>query len=147
MTPFDKIKEYIKTGNIDPIWEDYDVLNWVDWRDFDSDIVNYFKDYIESEDYEGIERDEYDVDIIYKGNKYSINYPNDYADRDTTLISLNEIISDEYDIRLAEESDGNDTLAFSILKNTEWKALEDEFGTDTVNKFYRKIKRGEAIFG
>lgn len=146
MTSFEKINSYLKSQDIDSIWDDNEALTWIDWREYDCDIVNYFSNHIGSDILKGKEDGEYGVIITYKDKNYSISYPNNFADRDTTLISLNEVIADEYEIRLFLPSEGNDTLGFSILTKDEWHSLENEFGKDTVDASYRKLTKGIPIF-
>lgn len=145
---FEKINSYLESKDVDSLWDDSEVITWIDWREYDCDIVNYFSDYVGGgETLNGQEDGEYGVNITYKGKISSIPYPNDCADRDTTLIFLNEVIADEYEIKLFIPSEGSDTLGFSILKKTEWQSLEEKFRKGAVDESFRKLIKGTAIFG
>jgi len=149
----DELRSYIENDDIDieDFDEDEKIVTWIDHREDDADIVRYFEGIIESGhlsaewvDVEG--RQDRDVAIEYKNIKNSIDYPGEYTDRDTTITFLNEMISDDYEIRFCKESDGNDTLAFIILENKEWSSLEDSFGSKKLNGLFAKISPGDIFF-
>ena len=82
----------------DEFWES-DALIWVDWRDFDESIIEYFNKKLPDEDkiqFECVETEkERGVDIFMKKNGVSapIPYADDCTDRDTTLRSIQEYLS------------------------------------------------------
>lgn len=75
----------------DEFWES-DALIWVDWRDFDESIINYFNEKLPDADkiqFECAETEkERGVDIFMKKNGVSapIPYADDCTDRDTILM-------------------------------------------------------------
>ena len=70
----------------------------------------------------------------------------DKTDRDTTIITLNEVLSPDYEIRFCIDSDGSDTLAFLPLSAKQWADLEAGVGRRKINNRFREIKRGITMF-
>ena len=69
-TDFEIVKEFMKNSeNIDLIW-DSEALIWIDWREYDEDIVRYFNDKLEDKiEFEFIDnRKDYGEDIVLKKN-------------------------------------------------------------------------------
>ncbi len=67
-TDFEIVKEFMKnSGNIDLIW-DSEALIWIDWREYDEDIVRYFNDKLEDKiEFELIDNGkDYGADIVLK---------------------------------------------------------------------------------
>ena len=101
----------------DEFWDSGELI-WIDWRDFDDSIINYFNKKLPDEDkiqFECVESEkERGIDIFLKkdGVSRSVPYGDDCTDRDTTLKSIQEYVSPKYQIRWYMESLGSDTLAF-----------------------------------
>ncbi len=147
MNRIEIIKKYLTTNDLDILLEAEDALFWVDWGEYDSDIIEYCENMILSGQLSAKEYGEYGVEITYKGQSIKIDYPNDFADRDTTLTILSEVIKDNYSLRFSIDTDGSDTLGFVALKHDEWAEIEKEVGTDIVERKFKKIKQGDKIFG
>lgn len=119
----------------------YEVAMWVDWREFDEDIIRYCQDILQDEnlkleiDEDIVESRGIDIYIIYKGVKSKINYDEDKTSRDKTLIALNEAIKEDYQLRFCIESDGSDTLCFVPLSVQQWKYLEEKYPKKVNEKF------------
>ena len=60
-------------------------------------------------------------------------------DRDTTIKSINELIKDDFSIRLLVDSAEDDTLSFCVLPNEQWEMLEKEFGKNNLNRYFIKV--------
>ena len=129
-----------------------DAITWVDWREYDEDIISYFNGLLPQEDIVNLEIKEIKlgrgIDIILKkDNKtLAIPYEDDETDRDITIKTLDEFISPKYQIRLFSESLGDDTLAFTVLNADEWKDLENEFGKEKLEFFFTPVSQFKGIF-
>ena len=127
-------------------------ITWIDWREYDEDIISYFNGLLPQEDIVDVEIKEIKlgrgIDIILKkDNKtLAIPYEDDETDRDITIKTLDEFISPKYQIRLFSESLGDDTLAFTVLNADEWKDLENEFGKEKLEFFFTPVSQFKGIF-
>ena len=127
-------------------------ITWIDWREYDEDIISYFNGLLPQEDIVDVEIKEIKlgrgIDIILKkGNKsLTIPYEDDRTDRDIAIKTLNDFISPKYQIRVFMESIGDDTLAFTVLNSDEWKELENEFGKEKLEFFFTPVSQFKGIF-
>ncbi|PIM77770.1 glutathione reductase [Fusobacterium pseudoperiodonticum] len=127
-------------------------ITWIDWREYDEDIISYFNCLLPQEDIVDVEIKEIKlgrgIDIILKkDNKtLTIPYENDKTDRDITIKTLNDFIAPKYQIRVFMESLGDDTLAFTVLNSDEWKDLENEFGKEKLEFFFTPVSQFKGIF-
>ena len=127
-------------------------ITWIDWREYDEDIISYFNGLLPQEDIVDVEIKEIKlgrgIDIILKkGNKtLTIPYEDDATDRDITIKTLNDFISPKYQVRVFMESIGDDTLAFTVLNSDEWKELENEFGKEKLEFFFTPVSQFKGIF-
>lgn len=127
-------------------------ITWIDWREYDEDIISYFNCLLPQEDIVDVEIKEIKlgrgIDIILKkDNKtLTIPYENDKTDRDITIKTLNDFIAPKYQIRVFMESLGDDTLAFTVLNSDEWKELENEFGKEKLEFFFTPVSQFKGIF-
>ena len=150
---YNEIKEFLK----DPIknreaFFNNSAITWIDWREYDEDIISYFNCLLPQEDIVDVEIKEIKlgrgIDIILKkDNKtLTIPYENDKTDRDITIKTLNDFIAPKYQIRVFMESIGDDTLAFTVLNTDEWKNLENEFGKEKLEFFFTPVSQFKGIF-
>ena len=127
-------------------------ITWIDWREYDEDIISYFNGLLPQEDIVGVEIKEIKlgrgIDIILKkGNKsLTIPYEDDRTDRDITIKTLNDFISPKYQIRVFMESIGDDTLAFTVLNSDKWKELENLVGKEKLDFFFTPVSELKGIF-
>ncbi|PHI13967.1 glutathione reductase [Fusobacterium polymorphum] len=127
-------------------------ITWIDWREYDEDIISYFNCLLPQEDIVDVEIKEIKlgrgIDIILKkDNKtLTIPYEDDATDRDITIKTLNDFISPKYQVRVFMESIGDDTLAFTVLNSDEWKELENEFGKEKLEFFFTPVSQFKGIF-
>lgn len=149
-TDFEIVKEFMKNSeNIDLIW-DSEALIWIDWREYDEDIVRYFNDKLEDKiEFEFIDnRKDYGEDIVLKKNDERLQIPyNEVMERDITIKYMNDFIGPQYQIRWFMESFGGDTLAFVLLTPEEWGDLEEEFGANNIKHYFSEINLDSAMFG
>ena len=131
----------INPQNTDQLLES-NALVEIDWREYDEDIVKYFNKAICNmisvcrEDNKKPYGD--DIILIYKDKSMLIPYQ-EKMDRDTTIKSINELIKDDFSIRLLVDSAEDDTLSFCVLPNEQWEMLEKEFGRNNLNRYFIKV--------
>ena len=150
---YNEIKEFLENpvDNMENFFNSR-AITWIDWREYDEDIISYFNGLLPQEDIVGVEIKEIKlgrgIDIILKkDNKVlTIPYEDDETDRDITIKTLDEFISPKYQIRLFSESLGDDTLAFTVLNSNEWKELENEFGKEKLEFFFTPVSQFKGIF-
>ena len=127
-------------------------ITWIDWREYDEDIISYFNGLLPQEDIVDVEIKEIKlgrgIDIILKkGNKtLTIPYEDDRTDRDITIKTLNDFISPKYQIRVFMESIGDDTLAFTVLNSDKWKELENLVGKEKLDFFFTPVSELNGLF-
>ena len=150
---YNEIKEFLENpvDNMENFFNSR-AITWIDWREYDEDIISYFNGLFPQEDIVDVEIKEIKlgrgIDIILKkDNKtLTIPYEEDETDRDITIKTLDEFISPKYQIRLFSESLGDDTLAFTVLNSDEWKDLENEFGKEKLEFFFTPVSQFKGIF-
>ena len=127
--------------NTDQLWESNAIVE-IDWREYDENVVKYFNKAIGNmisvcrEDNKKPYGD--DIILIYKDKSVIIPYQ-EKMDRDTTIKSINEVIKDDFSIRLLVDSAEDDTLSFCVLPNEQWEMLEKEFGRNNLNRYFIKV--------
>nr|WP_241635554.1 glutathione reductase [Fusobacterium gastrosuis] len=145
----DVLKRFLQNPKENEEIIDADTLIWVDWREYDEDIISYFsekmKDKIEVEFISNNQPYGDDICLKYKDKSLIIPYK-EKMDRDTTIKYLNEFIKPKYEIRLWSESLGDDTLAFIVLKQNLWEELEKEFGKRILNNYFCQITLSSKMF-
>lgn len=146
---YENIKKFLEdTENFEPLIES-DSLIWIDWREYDEDIISYVNEKLEDK-IEMVLQDNgkpYGEDIILKHKDKSLMIPyKEKMDRDTTIKYLNEFIQPKYEIRFCIESLGDDTLAFVVLTKDLWNQLENEFGKQKVLYYFEEINLESKMF-
>ena len=128
---------------------DSEAIIWIDWREDDEDVVNYFNDMMDEPiDIQTVSNGKPQGDdiVLQKGDKeLQIPY-GDEKDRDVTIKYFNDFVQPDYEVRWFVESLGNDTLGFTVLSGAEWTNLEDEFGADTVRYYFEPINLESNMF-
>lgn len=132
----DTIRQFLKTGNLDDLWEKEPVI-WIDHRDYDEAIIEYCEAQLNTgklsvEVLEAQNELGYELKIIYGDKTKIVPFDPQNVSRDTTLITLNQLITPDYEIRLWMDSIGSDTLAFILLSSHDWSTLADEFGQEKI---------------
>lgn len=128
---------------------DSEAIIWIDWREYDEDVVNYFNDMMDEPiDIQTVSNGKpYGDDIVLKkGDKELLIPYGDEQDRDVTIKYFNDFVKPDYEVRWFAESLGNDTLGFTVLSGAEWANLEDEFGADTVRYYFEPINLESNMF-
>ena len=128
---------------------DSEAIIWIDWREDDEDVVNYFNDMMDEPiDIQTVSNGKsYGDDIVLqKGDKELLIPYGDEKERDVTIKYFNEFVKPDYEVRWFTESLGNDTLGFTVLSGAEWAKLNDEFGADTVRYYFEPINLDSNMF-
>ena len=128
---------------------DSEAIIWIDWREYDEDVVNYFNDMMDEPiDIQTVSNGKpYGDDIVLKKGDKELQIPyGDEQDRDVTIKYFNDFIKPDYEVRWFVESLGNDTLGFTVLSGAEWAKLDDEFGADTVRYYFEPINLESNMF-
>ena len=128
---------------------DSEAIIWIDWREYDEDVVNYFNDMMDEPiDIQTVSNGKpYGDDIVLKNGNKELQIPyGDEQDRDVTIKYFNDFVKPDYEVRWFVESLGNDTLGFTVLSGAEWANLEDEFGADTVRYYFEPINLESNMF-
>ena len=128
---------------------DSEAIIWIDWREDDEDVVNYFNDMMDEPiDIQTVNNGKpYGDDIVLQKGDNELLIPyGDEKNRDVTIKCFNEFVKPDYEVRWFTESLGNDTLGFTVLSGAEWANLEDEFGADTVRYYFEPINLESNMF-
>ena len=128
---------------------DSEAVIWIDWREYDEDVVRYFNDMMDESIYiQTVSNGKlYGDDIVLqKGDKEILIPYGDEKDRDVTIKYFNDFVQPDYEVRWFTESLGNDTLGFTVLSGVEWAKLNDEFGADTVRYYFEPINLESNMF-
>lgn len=128
---------------------DSEAIIWIDWREYDEDVVNYFNDMMDEPiDIQIVSNGKpYGDDIVLKNGNKELQIPyGDEQDRDVTIKYFNDFVKPDYEVRWFAESLGNDTLGFIVLSGAEWAKLDDEFGADTVRYYFEPIDFESDMF-
>ena len=128
---------------------DSEAIIWIDWREYDEDVVRYFSDVMaEPIDIEIVGNGKpYGDDIVLRKGDKELQIPyGDEQDRDVTIKYFNDFVQPDYEVRWFVESLGNDTLGFTVLSVAEWAKLDDEFGADTVLYYFEPIDFESDMF-
>ena len=121
---------------------DSEAIIWIDWREYDEDVVHYFNDMMDEPiDIQTVSNGKsYGDDIVLQKGDKELQIPySDEQDRDVTIKYFNDFVQPDYEVRWFTESLGNDTLGFTVLSGAEWAKLNDEFGADTVRYYFEPI--------
>ena len=128
---------------------DSEAIIWIDWREYDEDVVNYFNDMMDEPiDIQTVSNGKsYGDDIVLQKGDKELQIPySEEKDRDVTIKYFNDFVQPDYEVRWFVESLGNDTLGFTVLSGAEWAKLNDEFGADTVRYYFEPINLESNMF-
>ena len=132
---YNEIKEFFENpvDNMENFFNSR-AITWIDWREYDEDIISYFNGLLPQEDIVDVEIKEIKlgrgIDIILKKDNKT----------------LNDFISPKYQVRVFMESIGDDTLAFTVLNSDEWKELENSVGKKKLDFFFTPVSELNGLF-
>ena len=151
----EEIRTFLADNPIENIETFFDSENifWVDWREYDEDIMSYVNDELSEEDqieWKTIPSEKegaLDTVILKKDEKEAIiPYDEDKWDRDTTLKSIGKFIDDKYKLCWFKPSLGGDTLGFVVIENEDWEKLIAEFGEEKLKFYFSPVTEENAMF-
>lgn len=120
------------------LYEDESEVFWVDWREDDGELAGYCESLINSGKLSS-RWDGEDLLVQYGDTQKKVPLTQSGSDRHITLLAINEIFSSDYEVRLVWESDGSDTVAFSVLPKDTWNELEGRYGKEKVSKAFLQL--------
>jgi hypothetical protein len=128
------------------LFDDDDTIFWVDWREFEGDIVRYCEAVLQTGrlTYEWVQTDKpgkRDLYISYNGKRIHVPLTGGPGDRHLALCVLNQVLAPDYEVRFCIDSNGSDTLAFLPLPSAKWTELEQQYGMAVSRHFYRFAER------
>lgn len=152
MTNQQKIAEFLNNLTLEEIYDQSDLLIWIDWREAEEDLIDYFNEQLPEPDRIDCEIVEIDkprgVDIVLSSQekKMTIPFADDVTDRDSAIRAMQEMLSPQYQIRWFMESLGNDTLAFALLPTVQWEELVQQFGKHKVDHYFQPVTNTSVMF-
>ena len=126
--------------------DDEATVFWVDWREEDDAIVDACETVLATGELAGelVETDSdegFEVYVRYGKTRLRVPLTFSGADRHVTLLTLNEALSPDFEVRFCRDSAGSDTLAFLPLPVPLWDDLERRFGGEVGRRFARLAAR------
>jgi len=148
-----ELKQFLEdTNEVDSLLES-DSIIWIDWREYDEDIVSYVNDELNEADkieWKTIPSEKegaLDIVTLKKDEKEAvIRYDEDKWDRDTTLKSIGKFIDDKYKLCWFKPSLGGDTLSFVVIGNEDWEKLSAEFGEEKLKFYFSPVTEENEMF-
>jgi len=151
----EQIRTFLADNPIENIETFFDSENifWVDWREYDEDIVSYVNDELSEEDQiewattPSEKEGALDIVTLKKDKKEEvIPYNENGWDRDTTLKSIGKFIDDKYKLCWFKSSLGGDTLGFVVIENDGWEKLIAEFGEEKLKYYFSPVTEENEMF-
>jgi hypothetical protein len=109
----------------------------VDWREADDAIVEYCESVLQTGRLSAEWVDD-DLFVIFGSKRVRVPLTQSESDRHITLLSLNEALSPEFEVRMLYASVGSDTATFIPLDTESWSALERE-ASEVVSRRFHKL--------
>lgn len=118
-------------------------LVWVDWRDDAAELVTYFAGYFPDGDLR-VSGDE-TVRIRFRDRRVTMKRRHDPKDKHRALLALGRVLAPEFELRLAVDSLGGETLAFAVLPTAEWRKLERRY-LDGIARSFLSIEKNSDVW-
>lgn len=99
---------------------------WIDWRDMDSSVVEYFSDSLKEDLLIGQET-ETSLVITYEGRTIDLSIEEIGKERYNTIRAINKLIAPNYEIRAVRRSMRGDTHCFLIAPSWLWQNLQESY--------------------
>lgn len=116
---------------------------WVDWRDFDSSIISYFSQALKNQQIT-CEETEAALVISYEGKAVEIAYDDIGKERYNTIRILNNVLAEDYEIRVLSRGVDGDTHCFLIAPSWLWQELESAH-SEQLGRKVRKITPADGF--
>lgn len=95
-------------------------LVWIDWRSFESEVVEGFSEQLDEDDAIEMLDEESPTDLVHRGVAYRIPLTESGRDRYVMIASVAEILKDRYSVFVHSDSyGGSDTHGFLLLSNAD----------------------------
>ncbi|MEK5231292.1 hypothetical protein MHB42_05905 [Lysinibacillus sp. FSL K6-0232] len=152
LTNQQQVAQFLKHAIVEDIYEQFNVLVWIDWREAEEDVIAYFNEQLPITDQIACKIAEIDkprgVDIVLTSQEKMMTIPfaDDRTDRDSAIRAMQDMLSPRYQIRWFMESLGDDTLAFVLLPARQWKELEQQFGKRKVDYYFQPVTNSSVMF-
>ncbi len=118
---------------------------WVDWREDDAEIIKYCTEIVGA-DRVRAEEDESDLFVTGNGKRLRVPLTESSDDRHITLLSVNQVLAPDHEIRYVWASHGSDTACLLLLASSEWDMLEAEYGSKRVDVAFLRLRGRPNIF-
>jgi hypothetical protein len=116
----------------------------VDWGAFDEDIVRDCESVLGTGRLSAEWIDDH-LFVIFGSKRLRVPLTESVADRHITLLTLNEALSPEFEVRMLYASVGNDSGTFVPLRSDAWAALEQE-AEEVVSRRFHKLRKHPNAF-
>ena len=119
----EEIRTFLADNPIENIETFFDSENifWVDWREYDEDIVSYVNDELSESD--------------------QIEWVTTPSEKEGALD-----IDDKYKLCWFKPSLGGDTLGFVVIENDGWEKLIAEFGEEKLKYYFSPVTEENEMF-
>ena len=123
---------------------------WVDWREEDDAIAGYCEGILKTGSLRGevVDIDDepgFEIHISYRDRRLKVPLVVGPEDRHLTVLTLNQVLAPEYEIRALAASRGSDSVAFAPLALQDWAALEARFGP-RMDEHFVKLRQRPNVF-
>lgn len=121
------------------------IVAWVDHREEEESIILEIESCLKtgslrSEVVESDNEHGFDFFIEFKGKKKRVPFVTlGTHNRQEAIVTLNEILVPDYEVRFCVDSSGNDTLAYIPLSCTDWQTLEEKYTPEKVRRYFYPI--------
>ena len=132
--------------SVGALFEDEATTFWVDWREDEADIVGYCESVLQTgqltaEWVRAATPRGSDLFISFNGRRKRAPLVNGFEDRHIALLTLNQVLAPDFEVRFCIDSNGSDTLAFLPMASAKWTELEQQYGEAVSRHFYRFAER------
>ncbi len=149
----ENIEEYLSVPSVDRFYKllgddeavGEELVVWVDWRAAEDEMVADFESLlktgaISSEFLDSNNEHGFDFFIQYKDKRKRVPFVTlGTENRQEAIVTLNELLEPDYEIRFCVDSAGNDTLAYIPLSCADWRSLEEKFTQEKVRRHFYPI--------
>ncbi len=125
----------------DELLGDDSIVFWVDSREDDSAIAESCEEVLRSGKLSAAWEGK-DLIVSFGDRRRQVTLVGSPADRHITLLTLNQVLAPDFEIRLVWDSDG----AFTALPANDWKSIEEELGAERVSEAFMRLAERPNVF-